>query len=977
MTSTVFSSARILGMVLATALLSPSTVDGQAIIEIGTGTLVNGDFAYPAPYGNQQNGARHQMLVLASELQAAGMSQGDISAFALNVAAEAGIPLEGFTVSIGATTTTEMTNAWIPGLLPVWGPTTFTEVNGWNTHTFDIPWAWDGVSNVVVQTCFYNQDNSNNAQFFQTTTSFNSTTVRNTPNPNVCTATTGTLVPYPQRPNLRFSWTPLDAPPVAGFQQSAGVTCTGAVQFTDASLFNPETWAWDFGDGSTDTVQNPLHIYTTDGTYTPVLIVTNTFGSDTISGAPVTVAVNGPTPVAACIPASTGTVAGFGIFSVNINGHLTNSGDAVSEGYVDRTCSLDTVSVGQLLEISVSTGTVTTHNVRAWIDWDNSGTFIGSELVLIANSVTSASASIPVPLYAVLDQPLRIRVMAEYDFSPVPEPCVDLQFGQAEDYGLVVLPNTDPPLAQFSAAPLITCDGAVQFTDASLNAPSSWAWDFGDTGTSVESAPQHTYAASGTYTVTLIVTNVYGADTLEQVDLVTVDLGAQLVPASCTPETQSHCCGFGITSVALAGITSSSVDGSEGYQDRSCGNTANVTEGLTYPVSIGTGGTSAHDIFLWIDLDNDGAFTATELVWSALNTQDPIATLTMPSGVVFGTPLRMRIMADVVGESADPCDLPLYGQAEDFSVIVAANPDPPVAAFTATPTNTCTGYVQFTDQSTNAPDTWSWTFGDGMTSDVASPLHLYTVPGTYSVSLTVTNANGTDTQSYTDLIQYTEPAYCDTLEMPGFQDVVNENCTGVLADDGGPNDPYTGGESGAFTIAPTSGDVVVLTFSVFEWGNNDQRWLAIYDGPDVNSPQIGTFFGNGLNQLPNNGVITSSGPNITLRQESNGGGPPGNNAGFLLNWNCSFTGITEVALDPIGNVWPVPATDHMTIAFGRNAEAGWKAVLRNALGAQVTSSSVASGAREHTLHTAGLSPGFYMLTVETPSGNWNRTIAIR
>ncbi len=240
-----------------------------------------------------------------------------------------------------------------------------------------------------------------------------------------------------------------------------------------------------------------------------------------------------------------------------------------------------------------------------------------------------------------------------------------------------------------------------------------------------------------------------------------------------------------------------------------------------------------------------------------------------------------------------------------------------------------------------------------------------------------TNANGTDTQSFTDLIQYTEPAYCDTVEMPGFQDVVNENCTGVLADDGGPNNPYFPGESGAFTLAPTSGDVVVLTFSVFEWGNNDQRWLAIYDGPDVNSALIGTFFGNGLNQLPNNGVITSSGPSITLRQESNGGGPPGNNAGFLLNWNCSFTGISETAVDPIGSVWPVPADDHVNIAFGRSAEAGWKAVLRNALGALVNTSSVVSGAQQHTLHTAGLSPGVYLLTVETPSGNWNRTIAIR
>ncbi len=122
MTYTSILTARLLAPLLVPACLITSRLEAQTIIEIGTGTVVNADFDYPAPYGNQQNGARHQMLVLASELQAAGMTQGDISAFALNVATAAGVPLQSFTVSIGATSVSDMTNAWIRAFSRSGGP---------------------------------------------------------------------------------------------------------------------------------------------------------------------------------------------------------------------------------------------------------------------------------------------------------------------------------------------------------------------------------------------------------------------------------------------------------------------------------------------------------------------------------------------------------------------------------------------------------------------------------------------------------------------------------------------------------------------------------------------------------------------------------------------------------------------------------------------------------------------------------------
>jgi PKD repeat protein len=82
------------------------------------------------------------------------------------------------------------------------------------------------------------------------------------------------------------------------------------------------------------------------------------------------------------------------------------------------------------------------------------------------------------------------------------------------DY-ITVTPTVVAPVAAFSAD---TTSGAapltVVFTDASTNAPASWLWDFGD-GSSTNATmqnPVHTYAAAGTYTVTLTATNTAGSD---------------------------------------------------------------------------------------------------------------------------------------------------------------------------------------------------------------------------------------------------------------------------------------------------------------------------------------------------------------------------------------------------------------------------------------------------------------------------------
>ena len=90
-----------------------------------------------------------------------------------------------------------------------------------------------------------------------------------------------------------------------------------------------------------------------------------------------------------------------------------------------------------------------------------------------------------------------------------------------------------------------------------------------------------------------------------------------------------------------------------------------------------------------------------------------------------------------------------YGMVLNFTT----NGNPPLAGYSASPTTVTAGQnVQFTDQSTNTPTSWSWNFGDGGTSTLQNPSHIYSSAGNYSVSLTAINSFGSDLESKSNYI---------------------------------------------------------------------------------------------------------------------------------------------------------------------------------------------------------------------------------
>lgn len=82
---------------------------------------------------------------------------------------------------------------------------------------------------------------------------------------------------------------------------------------------------------------------------------------------------------------------------------------------------------------------------------------------------------------------------------------------------------------------------------------------------------------------------------------------------------------------------------------------------------------------------------------------------------------------------------------------------PPLADFSVTDSTSCNGSIQFSDLSRYNPTSWSWDFGDGATSSEREPVHNYLKNGTYTVTLTVSNAFGNNSKTKTAWLKINAP----------------------------------------------------------------------------------------------------------------------------------------------------------------------------------------------------------------------------
>ena len=520
---------------------------------------------------------------------------------------------------------------------------------------------------------------------------------------------------------------------VSSFSSQQNYFCTvpASVVFANNSV-NATSYLWDFGDGNTSTVMNPVHAYNAAGTYTIQLIASGTAScgnSDTTTLTNYIQVTNGGGPITpSCFPATVSYCCNAGITKVEFNTISKTSLNA-SEGYRDNTCANNTNLVaGDPYPIAITTGNANTENVKVWIDYDNNGIFNNTnEQVFVSNNKAGIhSGYIYTPTTAVLGVPLRMRVIDDISTYTISSACYNPQNGQAEDYTVTFTANALPPLVDFIASDTIVNAGStVLFNDLTIHAPTSWVWNFpgGSPSTSALRNPSVVYSTTGTYPVTLKAFNTFGDDSLTKTAYIHVVNFANMCATTSTTAPTGYLydsggptgtyqngenCTFLISPACASSVTLSfnSFSTESGYDYFRVYDGTNASGPLLLNVSGGSipGAVTANSGSMFINFYTDGSVVSTgfEAVWSSVITSSsaPIADFAM-------------------NNNNPPLNVP----------------------------------VQFSDLSANAPISWFWDFGDGYTSTLANPQHAYAAAGTYTVQLIAYTCTLSDTISKQVVVQ--------------------------------------------------------------------------------------------------------------------------------------------------------------------------------------------------------------------------------
>jgi Zn-dependent metalloprotease len=278
------------------------------------------------------------------------------------------------------------------------------------------------------------------------------------------------------------------------------------VQFINQS-YNGDSFLWDFGDGATSTEINPAHMYTSFGSFTVTLTVSGSCGTQQMVKENF-VFIDPSIPCFYLMPQSGNQI-------VEGCTRIIYDAGGPTQNYYDNTDGSITIIApdGNQIQLNIlefdiepGSGSYCDYDYIAFYD----GTSISAPLIndtYYCNTtgnpgiITSSGNAITIRFYS--DAGLALQgFKIQFD-------CIG---------------SENPPTPYFSAQPLNTCLGVVQFNDNSINNPQQWLWDFGDGNTSSEQNPIHTYIQNGTYNVSLTVSNQYGQNTLTKNNFITVNL---------------------------------------------------------------------------------------------------------------------------------------------------------------------------------------------------------------------------------------------------------------------------------------------------------------------------------------------------------------------------------------------------------------------------------------------------------------------
>lgn len=359
--------------------------------------------------------------------------------------------------------------------------------------------------------------------------------------------------------------------PVAGFVVDKMTSCLGLAtfQFTDQSQQIAQFWLWDFGDGNFSSEINPVHQYTTAGTFTVTQIVTNNIGSDTLVFSNLITVTSMPAPAAASDSICTGQSASLTatVSSPEATAEWRNSaGNIVFTGtafvtpplFVDTEYTVNeaenlpsqqvgptgpgsggnhnTTFLAEILFTAEKSITIRSALVRAQGAGereirltDGSGNVIQAVTVNIPDGESRIDLNIEVPsagsyslgagpnvnLYrdnSGVVYPFTIDGLVSIIGSNAGQPGFYYYFYDWEVQETPCRSAATPVTVTVTPGPTAFFTSAsngltVSFTNLTMGPTTSTVWNFGDGTTSTQHNPVHTYTTTGIYDVVLTVSD--------------------------------------------------------------------------------------------------------------------------------------------------------------------------------------------------------------------------------------------------------------------------------------------------------------------------------------------------------------------------------------------------------------------------------------------------------------------------------------
>jgi PKD repeat protein len=344
-----------------------------------------------------------------------------------------------------------------------------------------------------------------------------------------------------QTANIPYYHTPITVPTASFTATPLSGNAPLNVQFNDTSL-DATTWIWNFGDGSPASyLENPNHTYSSIGTYNVTLTAANSFGSSMAT-------YNNYITVGSYIPGFMATYY-YGQTWTTPAGMRTDpeirySDNASQPGQPSDEVNWAIPMTGGTTNFSVTWDgylLITAADSYTFYLTSDDGSYMwvdGTELINngglhAATTVTGTETLAPGYHHIVVNmyqnQGYAVARL-QYTNTTITTPT---QVTNVWHVAVVY-----PPVAGLSAAPLAgNAPLPVSFTDASTNTPTSWSWNFGDgdaTNSTVQN-PVHSYAAAGSYNVSLTATNVGGSGSITKTNYVNVSPALSVVSFNGTP----------------------------------------------------------------------------------------------------------------------------------------------------------------------------------------------------------------------------------------------------------------------------------------------------------------------------------------------------------------------------------------------------------------------------------------------------------